>query len=214
MIISYKIVVIKLNIMRKKTTTATQKYLYLLLNFKCHLQRKINYLITDALLQVSICPQNVPLRMRYPRVNQTVPKGQWLLDIDRLSIPSLEPFESWIGRLNAKSKSEKAELRTVPYYYITKGKKSLTSCPCDYLGWPIWCNVWKNCTPTCERVRSEQKTLHYVPFVINTTPPKAVLTDDAPYKSALPYMGCCRLFFRHHAHRWCFSKGNWAPDTA
>ena len=29
---------------------------------------------------------------------------------------------SWIGRLNAKSKSEKAELRTVPYYYITKEK--------------------------------------------------------------------------------------------
>ena len=165
------------------------------MNFKCHLQSKINYLITDALLQVSICPQNVPFRMRYPRVNQTVPKGQWLLAIDKLSIPSLEPFESWIGRLNAKSKSEKAELRTVPYYYITKEKRSLTLCPCDYLGWPIWCNVWKNCTPTCERVRSEQKTLHYVPFLINTTTPKTVLTYDAPYKSALPYMGCGRLYF-------------------
>ena len=104
-------------------------------------------------------------------------------------------FWSWIGRLNAKSKSEKAELRTVPYYYITKETKSLTLRPCDYLGWMIWCNVWKNCTPTCERVRSEQKTLHYVPFVINTTTPKAVLTDDAPYKSALPYMGCCCLYF-------------------
>ena len=30
--------------MRKKTTTVTPKYLYLLLNFKCHLQKKINYL--------------------------------------------------------------------------------------------------------------------------------------------------------------------------
>ena len=41
----------------------------------------------------------------------------------------------------------------------------------------------------------EEKTLHYVPFVINTTTPKTVLTDDAPYESALPYMGCCRLYF-------------------
>ena len=29
---------------------------------------------------------------------------------------------NWIGRLNAKSKSEKAELRKVLYYYITKEK--------------------------------------------------------------------------------------------
>ena len=116
LIIIYKIVVIKLNIMRKKTTTATQKYLYLLLNFKCHLQKKINYLITDALLQVSICPQNVPFRMRYPRVNQTVPKGQWLLAIDRLSIPSLEPFEAelvdWMPNRNRK-KPNWGQYRTV-----------------------------------------------------------------------------------------------------
>ena len=50
-------------------------------------------------------------------------------------------------------------------------------------------------TATRERVRSEQKTLHYVPFVINTTTPKTVLTEDAPYESAVPYMGCCRLYF-------------------
>ena len=102
---------------------------------------------------------------------------------------------SWIGRLNAKSKSQKAELRTLRCYYMTDEKKSLTLCPCDYLGWPIWCNVWKNCAPTCERARSKQKTLHYVPFLVNTTTPKTVLTDDAPYKSAVPYMGCGRLYF-------------------
>ena len=165
------------------------------MNFKCHLQREINYLITDALLQVSICPFNVPFRMRYPRVNQTVPKGQWLLAIDKLSIPSLEPFEAelvdWMPNRNRK-KPNWEQYRIITYL---KENKSLTLCPCDYLGWPIWCNVWKNCTPTCERVGSEQKALHYVPFVINTTTPKTVLTDDAPYKSALPYMGCCRLYF-------------------
>ena len=105
-VIIYKIV-IKLNIMKKKPQQQHKNIcIFYWISIKCHLQRKINYLITDALLQVSICPQNVPFRMRYPRVNQTVPKGQWLLAIDKLSIPSLEPFEvelvDWMPNRNRK----------------------------------------------------------------------------------------------------------------
>ena len=65
--------------------------------------------------------------------------------------------------------------------------------------------------------RSEKKTLQYVPFLINTTVWKTVLTDDVPYKSALPYMGCCPLsslaFTLFRAHSSYFSQGNWTPHA-
>ena len=65
--------------------------------------------------------------------------------------------------------------------------------------------------------RNEQKKLQCVPFLINTTLWKTVLTDDAPYESALPYMGCCPqsslAFTLFGAHSSYFSQGNWTPDA-
>ena len=46
---------------------------------------------------------------------------------------------------------------------------------------------------------------------------KTVLTDDAPYESALPYMGCCPLsslaFTLFRAHGSYFSQGNRTPHA-